>query len=145
MLVPGRQKHLALLAQHMVRQRLVRARGYAGAFQRHLDLEVLCEALGRLLRHEWEDGYLIYQLVVENTDPAAVAAECGTSRLTGSTSRAASGLVDLMGLPRAPARPPGWHGTPVRLVVGPEPAPQGRLLVPANERAGGGADGRCVP
>jgi hypothetical protein len=29
--------------------------------------------------------------------------------------------------------------------IGPEPAPQGRLLVPANERAGGGADDRCVP
>jgi hypothetical protein len=42
---------------------------------------VLCEALGRLLCHEWEDGYLIYQLVVENMDPAAVAAERGMSRL----------------------------------------------------------------
>jgi hypothetical protein len=78
---PGWQKRLAPLAQHMARQRLVRACGYAGAFQRHLDLEVLCQALGRLLRHQWEDGYLIYQLVVENMDPAAVAAECGTSPL----------------------------------------------------------------
>jgi hypothetical protein len=65
--------------------------------------------------------------------------------VVAATSRAASGLVDLLGLPRAQARPPGWHGTPVRLVLGPEPAPQGRLLVPANERAGGGADGRGVP
>jgi hypothetical protein len=34
---PGWQKRLTPLAEHMARQRLVRARGYAGAVQRHLD------------------------------------------------------------------------------------------------------------
>ena len=36
----------------MVRQRLVRARGYAGALLPQLDLEVLREALRNLLRGE---------------------------------------------------------------------------------------------
>jgi acetolactate synthase regulatory subunit len=63
----------------MARQHLVRARGYACAFQRSINLEVLSEALDRLLRFEREDGYLIFQLAVENMDPAAVAAERGVS------------------------------------------------------------------
>jgi hypothetical protein len=50
---PGWQKRLTPLGEHMARQRLVRARGYAGAPLRHLDLDVLGEALGRLLRHQW--------------------------------------------------------------------------------------------
>jgi hypothetical protein len=33
-----------------------------------------------MLGHEWEDGYLIYQLVLEGTEPAQVAAERGVSR-----------------------------------------------------------------
>jgi hypothetical protein len=35
-----------------------------------------------MLRHEWEDGYLIYQLVVEGLEPAQVAAVRGVSRAT---------------------------------------------------------------
>ena len=35
-----------------------------------------------MLCHEWEDGYLIYQLVVEGAEPAQVAAERGVSRAT---------------------------------------------------------------
>jgi hypothetical protein len=35
-----------------------------------------------MLCDEWEDGYLIYQLVVEGMEPAQVAAERGVSRAT---------------------------------------------------------------
>jgi hypothetical protein len=60
----------------------VRARGDTGAALRHLDPEVLREALSRLLSQDDDDGgYLIYQLVVEGADPATVAAERGVSRL----------------------------------------------------------------
>src|SRR5438067_10212657 len=52
--LPGWQKRLTPLAQHMARQHLVRARGYARAPLRHLDVEVLREALGRMLRHDGE-------------------------------------------------------------------------------------------
>jgi hypothetical protein len=41
---------------------------------------VLREALSRMLCYEWDDGYLIYQLVVEGAVPAQVAAEQGVSR-----------------------------------------------------------------
>jgi hypothetical protein len=44
-----------------------------------LDLEVLRTALSRLLSLD-DDGYLIYQLVVEGMEPAQVAAERGISR-----------------------------------------------------------------
>jgi hypothetical protein len=71
---------LAPLAQHMAAKRLVRARGDAGAPLRHLDVGVLREALSRMLCYEWDDGYLIYQLVVEGAVPAQVAAEQGVSR-----------------------------------------------------------------
>jgi hypothetical protein len=47
---------------------------------RRLDVRTLREALSRMLRHEWEDGYLIYQLVVEGAEPAQVARERGVSR-----------------------------------------------------------------
>jgi hypothetical protein len=40
----------------------------------------LRKALSRMLCHEWEDGYLIYQLVVEGAEPGRVAAERGVSR-----------------------------------------------------------------
>jgi hypothetical protein len=54
----GRQQHVAPLAQSMAEKPLVRARGDAGAPLRHLDLDVLREALRRLLRHESEDPAL---------------------------------------------------------------------------------------
>jgi hypothetical protein len=74
----GRER-LAPLAQHMADRRLVRARGDVGAPVRRLDVQTLREALSQLLRQRWEDGYLIYQLVVEGADPAQVALERGVS------------------------------------------------------------------
>jgi hypothetical protein len=64
----------------MVERYLVRAHGDAAAPLRHLDLEVLHEALSRLLSQEREDASLIVQLVVEGTEPALVAADRGVSR-----------------------------------------------------------------
>ena len=52
----------------------------AGAPLRHLDPEVLRAALCRRLSEQWEGGSLIYQLVVEGAEPAAVAVERGVSR-----------------------------------------------------------------
>ena len=77
----GRER-LAPLAQHMAQKRLVRARGDVGASLRRLDVHTLREALSRMLSHEWEDRYLIYQLVVEGMEPTQVAAERGVSRAT---------------------------------------------------------------
>jgi hypothetical protein len=77
----GWEQRLQPLATHMIEKRLVRARGDTGAPLRHLDPDVLRAALSRLLRQEWEDGFIIYQLVVEGTEPALVAAERGVSRL----------------------------------------------------------------
>ena len=71
---------LAPLAQHMAAQRLVRARGYAGAPLRHLDLELLRTALSRLLREEGDGASLIVELIVNGTEPAQVARERGVSR-----------------------------------------------------------------
>ena len=48
----GWEQRLHPLATHMAEKHLVRARGYAGAPLRHLDLEVLREALSRLLHNE---------------------------------------------------------------------------------------------
>jgi hypothetical protein len=76
---PGWEQRLQPLATHMAAQHLVRGRGDAGAPLRHLDLEVLRTALSRLLSLD-DDGYLIYQLVVEGMEPAQVAAERGISR-----------------------------------------------------------------
>ena len=70
---------LAPLAQHMANARLVRGRGDIGAPLRRLDVQVVRKALSRMLYHEGEDGYLIYQLVVEGAEPAQVAAERGVS------------------------------------------------------------------
>jgi hypothetical protein len=53
----------------------VRAHGHAGAPLRHLDLEVLREALSRPRGQEWEDASLIVQLIVEGIEPALVAAK----------------------------------------------------------------------
>jgi hypothetical protein len=75
----GWEQRLQPLAQHMAAQHLVRARGHAGAPLRHLDLDVLREALSRLLSQDDDDGYLISQLVVEGMEPALVAAERGVS------------------------------------------------------------------
>jgi hypothetical protein len=72
----GWEQRLQSLATHMVERRLVRGRGDAGAPLRHLDLDVLREALSRAD----DDGYLIFQLVVEGLDPALVARERGVSR-----------------------------------------------------------------
>jgi hypothetical protein len=47
---------------------------------RHLDVYTLRAALSRMLSLD-DDGYLIYQLVVEGAEPAQVAAERGVSRL----------------------------------------------------------------
>ena len=77
---PGWEQRLSPLAQHMVDKCLVRARSHAGAALRHLDLEVLRVALSRLLSSQWDDGYLVFQLVVEGQDPATVVAERGVSR-----------------------------------------------------------------
>jgi hypothetical protein len=77
----GWERRLAPLAQHMAQQHLVRGRGHVGAPLRHLDLELLRVALSGLLRDEWEDGFLIYQLVVEGIDPSLMAAQRGVSRL----------------------------------------------------------------
>jgi hypothetical protein len=64
----------------MIEKRLVRARSHAGAPLRHLDLEVLREAVGRLLAQDWENGSLICQLMIDGADPAEVARERGVSR-----------------------------------------------------------------
>jgi hypothetical protein len=64
----------------MAERRLVRAPSDAGAALRRLDAEVLREALSQMLREQWDDGSLIYDLVVEGMEPAHVAAERGTSR-----------------------------------------------------------------
>jgi hypothetical protein len=53
-------ERLAPLAQHMVAKHLVRARGDADAPSRRLEPHVLREALSRLLRDEWEHGYLAW-------------------------------------------------------------------------------------
>jgi hypothetical protein len=76
----GWEQRLQPLATHMAAQHLVRGRGHAGAPLRHLDVQVLREALSSLLREEWEEGYLIFQLVVEGVDPAHAATERGVSR-----------------------------------------------------------------
>ena len=76
----GWQERFAPLAQHMAERRLVRAPSDAGAALRRLDAEVLREALSRMLREQWDDGSLIYDLVLEGMEPAHVAAERGTSR-----------------------------------------------------------------
>ena len=75
-------ERLAPLARHMAEKRLVRARSDAGAPVWHLGLEVLREALCRLLSQDDGDGdgELIFRLVVEGADPAVVAAERGVSR-----------------------------------------------------------------
>jgi hypothetical protein len=70
------------LAQHMAQQHLVRGRHHAGATLRHLDVDVLRTALSQMLTQQWDDGYVVFQLVVEGQDPAAVAAERGVSRPT---------------------------------------------------------------
>jgi hypothetical protein len=64
----------------MVEPRLLRASSDAGAALRRLEPEVLREALSRLLRDQWVEGSLIYDLVVEGMEPAALAAERGVSR-----------------------------------------------------------------
>jgi hypothetical protein len=76
---PGWEQCLAPLAQHMAQKHLVRGRR-AGAPLRHLDLDLLRLALSRLLSSQWDDGYLVFQLVVEGQDPAVVAAERAVSR-----------------------------------------------------------------
>jgi hypothetical protein len=67
------------LARHMAEQGLVRARGYDGAFARHLDLDVLREALSQMLREQWEEGYLIVRLLIEQREPELVARELEVS------------------------------------------------------------------
>jgi hypothetical protein len=76
----GLEQRVQPLATHLATQKLVRARGYAGAPVRHLDLALLREALSRLLCAKWEGASLIVELVVEGTDPAVVAAARGVSR-----------------------------------------------------------------
>ena len=49
---PGWEQRLLPLATHMVEQHLVRGRGHAGAPLRHLDLDVLREALSQMLHDE---------------------------------------------------------------------------------------------
>jgi hypothetical protein len=61
----GWEQRLQPLATHMIEKRLVRARGDAGAPLRHLEPDVLRTALSRLLSQDDDDGYLVYQLVVE--------------------------------------------------------------------------------
>ena len=77
---PEWEQRLQPLAVHMVDRRLVRARSEEGAALRHLDLDVLPEALSQLLRAEWESASLIVELVVEGADPAVLTAERGVSR-----------------------------------------------------------------
>jgi hypothetical protein len=72
-------ERLAPLAQHMAEKRLVRGRGDPGAPLRHLDVHTLRAALSRMLSQDDDDGYLIYQLVVEGAEPTQVAAERGVS------------------------------------------------------------------
>jgi hypothetical protein len=76
----GWEQRLQPLATHMVEKRLVRARGYAGAPVRHVDLQLLREALSRLLRAEWAAASLIVELVLNGTDSVQVATERGVSR-----------------------------------------------------------------
>jgi hypothetical protein len=75
----GWQERLTPLAQHMAAHHLVRAHSYAGAFQRHLEVGVLREALSNLLRQGEEDGYLIVDVLIEAMEPATAAAERGVS------------------------------------------------------------------
>lgn len=77
---PGGEQRLAPLAQHMGRRHLVRARNEDGAPLRRLDLEVLRAALSTLLRDDDDDGYVVYQLVVADADPAQVARERDVSQ-----------------------------------------------------------------
>ena len=78
----------------MAAKRLVRAGGDVGAPLRHLDVHILREALSRMLRHEWEDAYLIYQLMVEGADGhghAAAGADGPAARCCRSHASAAGG------------------------------------------------------
>jgi hypothetical protein len=77
---PGWEHRLQPLAAHMASKALVRSRSEHGAPLRRLDLAVLRQALSDLLVADDEDGMLIYQLVVEGTEPARVPAERGVSR-----------------------------------------------------------------
>src|SRR5207342_1580455 len=63
----------------------------------------------------------------------AAPAPLARRRLTLLAATACGGSP-LFGLPRAKAWPPGRNGPPVLLVLGPEPASERRLLVPADER-----------
>jgi hypothetical protein len=75
----------------MAAKRLVRARGDAGAPLRHLDVQVLRKALSRMLSQDDDDGYLIFQLGVEGTEPALVAAERGVTVAGGERRGAGAG------------------------------------------------------
>jgi hypothetical protein len=72
-------ERLAPLAQHIAEKRLVRGCEDSGAPLRRLDVHTLRAALSRMLSQNDDDGYLIYQLVVEGAEPAQVAAEWGVS------------------------------------------------------------------
>jgi hypothetical protein len=63
----------------MAERHLVRARRENGAPLRRLNLDVLRKALSRLLIEDDDEGLLVYQLVVEGTEPALVAAERSTA------------------------------------------------------------------
>jgi hypothetical protein len=64
----------------MASKALVRGRSEHGSPLRRLDLDVLRQALSRLILGGDVDGLLVYQLVVEGAEPALVAAERGVSR-----------------------------------------------------------------
>jgi hypothetical protein len=62
----------------MAQRHLVQARNEDGTPLRRLDLKVLRDALNYLLSED-DDGYLIYQVIVADREPAQVACELNVS------------------------------------------------------------------
>ena len=75
-------------------------------------LQLLREALNRLLRAEWDGASLIVALVVERPDPAVLAADRGVSRQTlVEQLRDAVGALAMRYITRSSGHAPGWaHG-----------------------------------
>jgi hypothetical protein len=67
-------------------------RHYAGS-----TLDWLREALSRLLRDDWESGYVVYLLAVVGAAPSMVAAERRASEATGHAPRSFNGSAQTVG------------------------------------------------
>jgi hypothetical protein len=74
---PGWRQRLAPLAEHMGNRRLVRARSDRGGALAVLNLDMLQQALVRLLGLAPAQGYLVVRLALENAPADVVAAETG--------------------------------------------------------------------